>query len=655
MRFLRLILALMLLTGLMACGGGSSSDSTGDPAPDPGTSDTAPTVFVPGTETTVSSESVDSTGRSVTISAAGTPVDGATVNFPSGALDGSSTVTFGYRESTVSRGRGRASVSVPSFTMHVDGGSSNFSQLVEITLPYEGDAPVPFYINSDNELEPVIITSIDENAKTFSFMTSHASEWTWLDLLLGPDADSEFRPGDDGFVMANYGSSINDGGECFGMTAFVQWYYDQKTEAEGDFYGSYDQNVGDGLTGEDVIATRAHTAINQAWVFANYVYPEVDTTELYRFSSIASVIEYLQRPVVLGLLSADGTKGHAVLAFAANEDDGQLFIYDPNYPNESRQITFDTDSNSFDDYGDYSQFFLLGTGTYDLDESFENIFEDAEHDFTSTNNPQITISSHTSGDTVDTRNITLAGVVESSEVLISQIEVYTGGEKFSTTVDESGNFSLGVSLVIGENQLSFITKGEVDGTLTEITPNNLDTDPFVLTLDVDASVMLVTLTWDKNDTDVDLYVIDPQGDYSAYYHKTTADGGELDYDITTGYGPEHWTLTTSDTIRWDEASYQVRLHYYSDHGNGGTNYVLTVKLYEGTDYETEYVQTGYLGTSNSSNSEPTDTGADWVDNYTIVLSQTPYGSGSVLNTVRSAGLPVINAFIPSEAERRALK
>ena len=73
-------------------------------------------------------------------------------------------------------------------------------------------------------------------------------------------------------------------------------------------------------------------------------------------------------------------------------------------------------------------------------------------------------------------------------------------------------------------------------------PNNYDKKGgVILNCDVDNSVMLVTLTWDTNGTDVDLYVIDPSGNCSCYYHKKTADGGELDVDITGGYGPEQGT------------------------------------------------------------------------------------------------------------------
>lgn len=118
--------------------------------------------------------------------------------------------------------------------------------------------------------------------------------------------------------------------------------------------------------------------------------------------------------------------------------------------------------------------------------------------------------------------------------------------------------------------------------------------------------ILVTLTWDTNGTDLDTYVIDPTGDYSCYYHKVTADGGALDHDVTTGYGPEHWTLTDNNTVRYGQP-YKIRVHYYSDHGHGGTNYTVSIVEYEGTTRQQTQTYRGYLGVSIPSNNQPNGT------------------------------------------------
>ena len=54
----------------------------------------------------------------------------------------------------------------------------------------------------------------------------------------------------------------------------------------------------------------------------------------------------------------------------------------------------------------------------------------------------------------------------------------------------------------------------------------------------------VVLTWDTP-TDVDLWVIDPKGVKCFYQQKSTENGGNLDVDIVTGYGPETFTMVNA--------------------------------------------------------------------------------------------------------------
>ncbi|MBN2858517.1 MAG: hypothetical protein JXN63_08975, partial [Candidatus Delongbacteria bacterium] len=579
-------------------------------------------IFAIGDDVDIVTETLSDAGGTIAISGTGTHLDGAFFIFPAGALPSTTNITIGYNEGTLNLPEGMSSSGAKTLSIHTDG-VSKFSQPVEITIPYydEQNLPIPFYVDENKQLKPVLVTNINKIDKTLTFLTTHASLWTWIiDLFTDtPDEDTKFRPAVDGFQIVNYGSTINNGGECFGMTTFAQWYYDTKMESNGEFYSKYMNFVGidsqgNNLTGQDVIATRSHSASNQSWNWSEYILPNINTDDEYRYNSIVTAIKLTKRPVNLSIKRVDENEnfigGHAVLAYGVDEDDGQLFLYDPNHPGETTEIIYDLRNSTFQQYGNYSRFFLNGTGTYDLSESFENIFVDAEHDFTSDNMPNISITSHENGESIYSRNINLYGVVESSEILIKQLDVLVEDERFTTSVSEDGSFTVGISLNIGRQSLRFVTKDE-SGEI--ISPNNIDSNPFILNVVLDTSVMLVTLTWDKNDTDLDLYVIDPNGDYSAYYHKLTADGGELDYDIVTGYGPEHWTLSSNDIVRWDQNSYFVRVHYFSDHGNGGTNYKLSVKLYEGTDREVEYIKTGYLSVNNSGNDGPLDTGADWID------------------------------------------
>jgi len=48
----------------------------------------------------------------------------------------------------------------------------------------------------------------------------------------------------------------------------------------------------------------------------------------------------------------------------------------------------------------------------------------------------------------------------------------------------------------------------------------------------------VVLSWDTDQTDLDLHVVSPDGQHVWYGERMAANGGALDVDVTTGFGPE---------------------------------------------------------------------------------------------------------------------
>jgi uncharacterized protein YfaP (DUF2135 family) len=48
----------------------------------------------------------------------------------------------------------------------------------------------------------------------------------------------------------------------------------------------------------------------------------------------------------------------------------------------------------------------------------------------------------------------------------------------------------------------------------------------------------VVLSWDSDGTDLDLHVVSPDGQHVFYGKRSVPNGGALDVDVTTGYGPE---------------------------------------------------------------------------------------------------------------------
>ncbi|AXY77517.1 DUF2135 domain-containing protein [Paraflavitalea soli] len=69
----------------------------------------------------------------------------------------------------------------------------------------------------------------------------------------------------------------------------------------------------------------------------------------------------------------------------------------------------------------------------------------------------------------------------------------------------------------------------------------------------------VVLNWNKSDTDMDLWVTDPNQETCYYSHKETLIGGRISDDFTDGYGPEQFLLKKAI-----KGKYQVKVNYYGD-------------------------------------------------------------------------------------------
>jgi len=88
----------------------------------------------------------------------------------------------------------------------------------------------------------------------------------------------------------------------------------------------------------------------------------------------------------------------------------------------------------------------------------------------------------------------------------------------------------------------------------------------------------ITVSWSSNDNDIDLWVVDPNGEKCFYSHPNTKIGGKISRDFTQGYGPEEFTVKKAK-----RGIYTVYLNYYSEsrqsitgpvtvHGKLTTNY-----------------------------------------------------------------------------------
>ena len=475
--------------------------------------------------------------------------------------------------------------------------------------------------------------NVDRTAHTFTFQTFHASLYSWVVgaiASLGATFTTAYTPASDGFQIVNFGSSYNREGECFGMTSFSLWFYENHKASAGPFYPKYydilaTDSLGRPLRGQNIIATRSFISITQQWTsYYPLVSSQINLTPAERLASIENALLNTNNPVLIYLFG-NGTSAHSVLAYgfeSLSNLAATVSVYDPNVPGDATRKIVYNGASGFSPYSGFPGIIYSGDGSLNLTEPYQHILDDADQNFHNSADATLNVTSHSNGQTVPERNITLAGTINSSQVLVTKLTVLVGSTSYSANVGLDGAFSIPIELNTGVNHLQFATQGnDASGNLIPV-PNTLATTDFTLIADVANSIVLMTLTWDTNDSDIDTYVIDPSGDYSAYYHKNTADGGMLDRDVTTGFGPEHWTLRTTDTIRYGQP-YQFRIHYFSDHGHGPSNYTVTIKLYEGTPREATFTYRGNLSLSNPQNNLPNGQGADWVDIASFTLTQQP--------------------------------
>ena len=97
----------------------------------------------------------------------------------------------------------------------------------------------------------------------------------------------------------------------------------------------------------------------------------------------------------------------------------------------------------------------------------------------------------------------------------------------------------------------------------------------------------VVLTWDIDNCDMDLWVIEPTGEKCYYSHPQTQAGGQMSKDFTRGYGPEEYVIKKAVP-----GKYQIKVNYFGISAQSITGPVtIQVKLISNYGTEFEKVQT----------------------------------------------------------------
>lgn len=74
--------------------------------------------------------------------------------------------------------------------------------------------------------------------------------------------------------------------------------------------------------------------------------------------------------------------------------------------------------------------------------------------------------------------------------------------------------------------------------------------------------IVITMMWNTDQSDVDLHVIEPNGEDCHYGHRQTKSGGQITRDVTDGFGPEMYTLGDAP-----DGKYRVKVNYFGANSN----------------------------------------------------------------------------------------
>ena len=100
-------------------------------------------------------------------------------------------------------------------------------------------------------------------------------------------------------------------------------------------------------------------------------------------------------------------------------------------------------------------------------------------------------------------------------------------------------------------------------------------------------VLRIVMSWDVDETDIDLHVLEPGGEEAFYGHRRTSSGGFVSEDVTTGYGPEEYLRKTSE-----KGVYKVMANYFASHKQALVGAAtVTASVYTGWGTKDEKMET----------------------------------------------------------------
>ena len=296
----------------------------------------------------IASGKCDEDGCIVEVSDPNSPLYGAKVEIPEGALEDEIIVTIDVGETNVSFPNDTESLSLPVL---FGPSEIEFKLPVFITIPFSSsfDDNSPYGVFYENQSDKVweICTLIDQNTnpETLTAVTSHFSEFQILVLLdsMVISKDSGFHNDVDGFLYGN----TSEPGDCHGMSSYANWYFDKKKFDCGNLFDQFDADTGALIADEaqNVTWLDSSKALSLYMKFAeNFT---KDKQHWITFNQLRLSLNLYNNPQILGLFNGnDSDVQHAVLVTSYNKEESSFNTYNPNYPgttwNNACKLVYDS-------------------------------------------------------------------------------------------------------------------------------------------------------------------------------------------------------------------------------------------------------------------------------------------------------------------------
>lgn len=133
------------------------------------------------------------------------------------------------------------------------------------------------------------------------------------------------------------------------------------------------------------------------------------------------------------------------------------------------------------------------------------------------------------------------------QIAVDMLYQIVNGELLEKDRDRSSKGIEAISFIEMNNLISRFEK--------KLNLNAIDNE-FIKHMPIDVRVVI---DWNHNDTDIDLWVTDPNQEKCYYSHSKTKIGGRISNDMTEGFGPESFILKKAIN-----GNYKIAIKYFSD-------------------------------------------------------------------------------------------